>query len=48
LREKGVEIPDRDLIIAAITKRKKATVVTRNKKHFTQLSKFNVSVEIIE
>ena len=48
LREKGVEILDRDLIIAAIAKRKKATVVTRDKKHFTQLSKFNVSVEIIE
>ena len=31
MREKGVKIPDRDLIIAAIAKRKKATVVTRDK-----------------
>ena len=42
LREKGIKILDRDLIIAAIAKRKKATVVTRDKNTLHNLSLIHI------
>jgi len=48
LRSKGIKIPDRDLIMAGIAKNKNYTIITKNIKHFKQLTNYGVKIHLIK